>query len=64
MWDWVTYIGREITCNQDLSDVIVNMYETNVVNDVSLPYKDKGAEMVNAKNADSSDRASLEEGVE
>jgi hypothetical protein len=61
MRDWVTYIGREIACNQYLSDVIVNMDETNVDNDMSSSYPlgDKGAETVNAKNTDSSERATV-----
>ena len=39
-----SYIGREITCNQYLIDVIVNMDETNVDYSMSLFYmlEDKG----------------------
>ena len=59
MKDWVTYIGREITCNQYLSDFIVYLDESNVDYGMSLPYtlEDKGAEMVNAKNTGLSERA-------
>ena len=39
MMDWVTDIGREITCNQYLGDVIVDMYETNV--DYDMPSRQR-----------------------